>query len=111
MPQNSPNIRGERIKGHIDLDGSTTYSASLRLRPGVTPSSPQDGELWYNGSSLVTNMNGSYQQLAGATGSSGLPGPTGPTGPTNNTNYFNIDGGSPSTNLPASNFRIDFGSV
>ena len=47
----------------------------------------------------------------GPQGYQGTTGPQGTQGPTNNINYFNIAGGAPSTNLPSSSFKIDFGYV
>jgi hypothetical protein len=46
MAQNYPNINGERIFGHLDLDAATTSEASLRIRQGVSPTSPAVGSMW-----------------------------------------------------------------
>ncbi len=46
---------------------------------------------------------------SGGSGATGPQGPQGPKGDTSNTDYFNIDGGSASTNFEFKVFKIDFG--
>ena len=109
MAQNNPNINAERIKGHLELDAGTTASATLRIRQGVTPSLPQNGDIWNNGINLVSQLNGTYSILngnisgaTGPTGSSGITGPTGPVGPnsvaTNNEIVYGTGTGITSSN-------------
>ena len=42
----------------LDLRASTTDTPSLRIRPGTTPSSPNDGDIWYDGAALQGYING-----------------------------------------------------
>lgn len=39
----------------LDLGASTTARASLRIRSGTAPSSPNSGDVWYNGTDVVIN--------------------------------------------------------
>lgn len=42
----------------VDVSGSTTTAASLRLRSGVAPTSPNDGDIWFDGTSLKMRIGG-----------------------------------------------------
>lgn len=42
----------------LDLEGSTTARASLRIRTGVAPSAPNDGDMWSDGSNLFIRLSG-----------------------------------------------------
>lgn len=42
----------------VDLAASTTTRASLRIRTGVAPTSPNDGEIWSDGSDLFVRLGG-----------------------------------------------------
>jgi hypothetical protein len=41
-----------------DIAASTTSAASLRLRSGVAPTSPNDGDIWYDGTNLKMRVAG-----------------------------------------------------
>lgn len=57
MAQNNPNINAERIKGHLDLDASTSTSASFRIRAGADVSVPNTGDMWiFNGYLKIYNV-------------------------------------------------------
>lgn len=47
----------------LDLSGSTTGRASLGIRSGTAPSSPNDGDTWYDGSHLKFRIGGTTYQL------------------------------------------------
>jgi hypothetical protein len=36
----------------VDLSASNTTRASLRIRSGTAPTSPNDGDIWYDGTNL-----------------------------------------------------------
>jgi hypothetical protein len=36
----------------LDVPASTTSGASLRIRTGTAPTSPNDGDIWYDGTNL-----------------------------------------------------------
>lgn len=42
----------------IDAPASTTTRASLRVRPGVAPTTPNDGDIWQDGVNLFIRING-----------------------------------------------------
>lgn len=47
----------------VDIKASTTSAASLRLRSGTAPTSPNNGDIWYDGSHLQGRVNGTTAQL------------------------------------------------
>lgn len=47
----------------LDLAVSTTIRASLRIRSGVAPTSPNDGDIWFDGSHLYCRIAGVTKQL------------------------------------------------
>lgn len=47
----------------LDLAASTTTRSSLRLRSGVAPTSPNDGDIWFDGSHLYCRIAGVTKQL------------------------------------------------
>lgn len=47
----------------LDLPASSTASASLRIRTGSAPTSPDDGDVWQDGSNLLVRINGSSYTL------------------------------------------------
>lgn len=64
---------------YFDLPAATTSFASLRLRPGTAPTSPNDGDVWYDGTNYKAR-NGSVskslimrQPVIGTTASSATP--------------------------------------
>jgi hypothetical protein len=40
----------------IDLSASTTARASLRIRSGTAPTSPNDGDIWYDGTNIYMRV-------------------------------------------------------
>jgi hypothetical protein len=42
----------------LDISGSTTARASLRIRSGTAPSSPNDGDIWFDGTNLSIRISG-----------------------------------------------------
>ena len=42
----------------MDLAASTTAAASLRIRSGTAPSSPNDGDIWYDGTDIKMRVGG-----------------------------------------------------
>lgn len=42
----------------LDLPASTTARASLRLRSGVAPTTPNDGDVWFDGAALFVRIGG-----------------------------------------------------
>lgn len=47
----------------LDLAASTTTRASLRIRSGTAPSSPNDGDIWFDGTHLYCRIAGVTKQL------------------------------------------------
>lgn len=47
----------------LDLSASTTTRASLRIRSGTAPTSPNDGDIWYDGTHLYCRIAGVTKQL------------------------------------------------
>ena len=43
----------------VDVGPSTTSFASLRIRSGTAPTSPNDGDIWYDGTNLKMRIGGS----------------------------------------------------
>lgn len=68
MSRENPNINAERIMGHLTLDGSTSTSPSLKIEVGVTPSVITNGDMWNNGTNIVTVINGTYSIISGGGG-------------------------------------------
>lgn len=46
-----------------DFAPSTTSRASLRLRSGTAPTSPNDGDIWYNGTNFQVRVGGTTYNL------------------------------------------------
>lgn len=46
-----------------DLADSTTARASLRIRAGVAPTSPQEGDIWNDGTNLRLRINGATRTI------------------------------------------------
>lgn len=44
--------------GFIDIRASTTGTAHIRLRTGVAPTTPNDGDIWFDGTSLKIRIGG-----------------------------------------------------
>lgn len=42
----------------LDARASSTTSASLRIRSGVAPTAPNDGDIWYDGTNLLMRVGG-----------------------------------------------------
>lgn len=42
----------------VDLDASTTSYASLRIRSGVAPTTPNDGDIWFDGTDIKMRIGG-----------------------------------------------------
>jgi hypothetical protein len=42
----------------LDLDVSTTARASLRIRSGTAPTSPNDGDIWFDGTDIKMRIGG-----------------------------------------------------
>ena len=47
----------------LDIEASTTSASSLRIRTGVAPSSPNDGDIWQDGTNLLVRINGTTYTL------------------------------------------------
>lgn len=47
----------------VDLEGSTTARASLRIRTGVAPTAPNDGDIWNDGTDLKVRLGGTTYTL------------------------------------------------
>lgn len=47
----------------LDLTGSSTERSPLRLRIGTAPTSPNDGDIWYDGSDLHIRIGGTTYTL------------------------------------------------
>lgn len=47
----------------LDLGGSTTARASLRIRSGTAPTSPNDGDVWNNGTNFQVRVGGTTYNL------------------------------------------------
>lgn len=48
----------------LDITGSSTTQASLRIRSGSAPSSPQDGDIWFDGVDLKMQIGGVTKTFA-----------------------------------------------
>lgn len=64
----------------LDAGGSTTSRASLRIRSGSAPTSPNDGDIWYDGSNLSLRQSATTRSLAQITTGTGAPTGTPPVG-------------------------------
>jgi len=42
----------------LDITGSSTTQASLRIRSGSAPTTPQDGDIWFDGTNLKMQIGG-----------------------------------------------------
>lgn len=47
----------------MDLPASTTAAASLRIRSGTAPTSPNDGDIWYDGTNLKIRVGGTTKTV------------------------------------------------
>lgn len=47
----------------LDVAAATTAAASLRLRSGTAPSSPNDGDIWYDGTNLKIRVGGTTKTV------------------------------------------------
>jgi hypothetical protein len=43
---------------HVDITASTTANASLRIRSGTDPTSPNDGDIWFDGTDIKIRIGG-----------------------------------------------------
>ncbi|HTH55578.1 MAG TPA: hypothetical protein VL728_06000 [Cyclobacteriaceae bacterium] len=43
---------------NVDITGSSTTKSSLRIRNGTAPTSPNDGDIWYDGTNLKMRVGG-----------------------------------------------------
>jgi hypothetical protein len=43
---------------YLDIGASTTTNASLRIRSGTAPTSPNDGDIWYDGTNVKIRVGG-----------------------------------------------------
>jgi hypothetical protein len=43
---------------HVDITASTTSNASLRIRSGTAPTSPNDGDIWFDGTDIKMRIGG-----------------------------------------------------
>jgi hypothetical protein len=43
---------------HVDITASTTSNASLRIRSGTAPTTPNDGDIWFDGTDLKMRIGG-----------------------------------------------------
>jgi len=50
----------------VDCAGSSTSRASLRVRNGTAPTTPQDGDIWYDGTDLKAKIGGTERVFAWA---------------------------------------------
>lgn len=48
---------------HINIGASSTARAHLRLTPGVAPSAPSDGQLWYDGTDIYFRQSGTTKKF------------------------------------------------
>jgi hypothetical protein len=56
---------------YVHPSGSTTSAASIRIPSGVNPTTPNDGDFWYNGTNLYFNKAGTQVDLLAAGGGTG----------------------------------------
>lgn len=49
---------GNTPTAYIDAAASTTAAASIRIRSGTAPSSPNDGDIWYDGTNVKIRVGG-----------------------------------------------------
>jgi hypothetical protein len=47
----------------LDVGASTTSKAALRLRSGTAPTSPNDGDIWYDGTNLKIRVGGTTKTV------------------------------------------------
>ena len=50
----------------LDVAASTTAQASLRIRSGTAPTSPNDGDIWFDGTDLKIRVSGATYTLTKA---------------------------------------------
>lgn len=85
----------------LDVKAGTTSAASVRIRSGVAPTSPNSGDIWYDGTHLYGRVNGSSAQLDNAP----VNAPVEITGTTQaaavNTKYYANNAGLVTITLPA----------
>ncbi len=49
---------GASPTAYVDIAPGTTASASLRLRSGTAPTTPNDGDIWFDGTDLKMRVSG-----------------------------------------------------
>lgn len=49
--------------GYVDIGGASVAQASLRIRSGTAPTSPNDGDIWYNGTDVHIHIGGTTYTL------------------------------------------------
>jgi len=55
---------GTALNAWLEINATTASKAQIRLRPsGVTPSSPQDGDIWFTGTELNLQVGGETKDL------------------------------------------------
>jgi hypothetical protein len=54
----SSEIHSGMMNAYLTIGGSTTGYASLHLKTGVAPSSPDDGDVWFDGTGLKIRIGG-----------------------------------------------------
>lgn len=64
---------------YVDILGSTTTQASLRIRSGTAPTSPNDGDIWTDANHIYSRLNSVTYQLDQQSGS-GMTNPMTTTG-------------------------------
>lgn len=56
-------VGGNTPTAWLDVRASTTARASLRIRSGVAPTSPNDGDIWFDGTHFYGRAGGVTKQL------------------------------------------------
>jgi hypothetical protein len=51
-------IGSQAATANLDISASTTSNASIRLRSGSAPTSPNDGDIWFDGTDLKMRIGG-----------------------------------------------------
>jgi hypothetical protein len=49
---------GTAASALVDIDASTTSRSSLRIRSGVSPTNPNDGDIWFDGTDIKMRISG-----------------------------------------------------
>jgi hypothetical protein len=79
------NQAGGTMAGKLQAAPATVNGAGFSLLPGITPTSPSNGDLWVSGGSLFARLGGLTQQFLGSGGTGDVSGmsvkaPGAPTG-------------------------------